>query len=96
MIDWLQAVADPKTAAVVAIIMYDEIGHVAIGKKWSDDVCEIERLDPVSTQHQLLGTYFRGALKPPFNIEARTSAKFSSAFHVPMAKRSNLYDSSHR
>ena len=39
MIDRLQAVADPETAAAFTIIMNDEIGHVAIGKKWFDYVC---------------------------------------------------------
>ena len=96
MIDRLQAVADPETAAAFTIIMNDEIGHVAIGKKWFDYVCGMQRRDPVSTWHQLVGTYFRGALKPPFNIAARTAANFSAAFYAPMAERTDLYDSPRR
>ena len=96
MIDRLQAVADPETAAAFTIIMNDEIGHVAIGKKWFDYVCGMQRRDPVSTWHQLVGTYFRGPLKPPFNIAARTAANFSAAFYAPMAERTDLYDSPRR
>jgi uncharacterized ferritin-like protein (DUF455 family) len=96
MIDRLQSVDDAQTAAAFTIIMNDEIGHVAIGKKWFDYVCGMERRDPVSTWHQLVGTYFRGPLKPPFNIAARTAAKFSAAFYAPMAERTDLYDSPRR
>jgi uncharacterized ferritin-like protein (DUF455 family) len=91
MIDKLHAVDDPDSAAAFAIIMQDEIGHVAIGKKWFDYQCGMHRLDPVSTWHQLVGTYFRGPLKPPFNIAARTAARFSAAFYAPMAERTDLF-----
>jgi uncharacterized ferritin-like protein (DUF455 family) len=33
----------------------------------------------------LVKQYFNGALKPPFNIPARTAARFSSAFYGPLA-----------
>jgi len=91
MIDKLLAVGDPETARAFEIIMTDEIGHVAVGKKWFDFVCGVERLDPVSTWHRLVGTYFRGPLKPPFNIAARTAARFSAAFYAPMAERKDLF-----
>ena len=91
MIEKLQAVNDPDSAAAFAVIMRDEIGHVAIGKKWFDYACGMQRLDPVSTWHKLVGTYFRGPLKPPFNIAARTAARFSAAFYQPMADRDDLY-----
>ena len=41
--------------------MTDEVGHVAIGKKWFDYVCGCERLDPISTWQQLVTRYFRGS-----------------------------------
>ncbi len=56
MIDQLAAVADPETAAAFTIIMNDEIGFVAIGKKWFYHACMMQRRDPVSTWHQLTGT----------------------------------------
>ena len=49
MIDRLQAGGDLETAAAFNIIVNDEIGHVAIGNKWFDYVCGMQRRDPVST-----------------------------------------------
>ena len=92
MIEKLESVGDDATAAALHIIMTDEVGHVAIGKKWFDYVCGMERRDPVSTWQSLVGTYFKGPLKPPFNIAARTAANFAAAFYKPMTERNDLYD----
>ena len=92
MITKLESVGDDATAAALHIIMTDEVGHVAIGKKWFDYVCGMERRDPISTWQSLVGTYFKGPLKPPFNIAARTAANFAAAFYKPMTERNDLYD----
>jgi uncharacterized ferritin-like protein (DUF455 family) len=70
--------------------MTDEVGHVAVGKRWFDFVCGLNRLDPVSSWHKLVTQYFHGELKPPFNIAARRAAKFSAAFYGPLATRTDL------
>ena len=80
MIEKLTNVGDPYSAAALNIIMTDEVGHVAVGKRWFDYVCGLNRLDPFSSWHRLRTQYFHGDLKPPFNIVARHAAKFSSAF----------------
>ena len=90
MIEKLTNVGDPDSAAALNIIMTDEVGHVAVGKRWFDYVCGLERLDPVSSWHRLVTQYFHGDLKPPFNIAARHAAKFSSAFYGPLAERDDL------
>ena len=92
IINRLWAVANTETAAAFTIIMNDEIGHVAIGKKWFDYVCGMGRCDPASTRHQLVTTYFPGLLKPLFNIWVRTAVDFSAAFHAPLAERTDPYD----
>ena len=89
LIDKMIAVEDEKTAACLEIIMTDEVGHVATGKRWYDYQCGMEKLDPVSTWHKLVGLYFHGALKPPFNIDARKAARFSAAFYGPLAAQSD-------
>jgi uncharacterized ferritin-like protein (DUF455 family) len=38
----------------------------------------------------LVKRYFKGPLKPPFNIEAREAAHFSAAFYGPLAHRDDL------
>lgn len=85
LITKLTQVGDETTAACFEIIMNDEIGHVAIGKKWFDYQCGMERLDPISTWQGLVRRYFHGKLKPPFNISARKAARFSAAFYQPLA-----------
>ncbi|MEC7705515.1 MAG: DUF455 family protein [Pseudomonadota bacterium] len=65
--------------------MEDEVGHVATGKRWFDFVCGCERRDPISSWQNLVRQYFKGDLKPPLNIEARTAAKFSAAFYGPLS-----------
>ena len=50
----------------------------------------IDRLNPVSTWHNLVKRYFHGCLKPPFNIVGRNAASFSAAFYGPLATRDDL------
>ena len=93
MIEKLTNVGDSDSAMTLDIIMTDEVGHVAVGKRWFDYACGLERLDPVSSWHRLVTQYFHGDLKPPFNIAARRAAKFSSAFYGPLAERNDLVTS---
>ena len=86
LITKFQEIGDTNTAACLTIIMTDEVGHVAIGKKWFDYQCGMERADPISRWQGLVRTYFHGQLKPPFNIDARNAARFSAAFYQPLAE----------
>ncbi len=90
MIDQFENVGDRETTNALSIIMTDEIKHVATGKRWFDYVCGMHRLDPVSTWHQLVTRYFHGDLKPPFNITARSAARFAAAFYGPLSERNDL------
>ena len=85
LIDKVVGIGDKQSADILQIIMEDEVGHVATGKRWFDFVCGCERRDPISSWQGLVRQYFKGDLKPPFNIEARTAAKFSAAFYGPLA-----------
>jgi len=90
MIEKLIAAGDADSADALGIIMTDEVGHVAVGKRWFNYVCGLNRLDPVSSWHKLVTQYFHGDLKPPFNIAARRAARFSAAFYGPLAERNDL------
>lgn len=85
LIDKVNSAGDEDSAAILQIIMEDEVGHVATGKRWFDFVCGCERRDPISSWQGLVRHYFKGDLKPPFNIKARTAARFSAAFYGPLA-----------
>ena len=85
LIDKVKSVGDEAGAEIVQIIMEDEGGHVATGKSRFDFVCGCEQREPISSWQGLVRQYFKGDSKSPFNVEARTAAKFSVAFYVPLA-----------
>jgi len=67
---------DHAAAAIIDIILRDEIGHVAIGNRWYRWLCEREKLDHRSTYARLAREYGAPRLHAPFNIEARRAAGF--------------------
>ena len=75
----LQAVGDEAGAALLDIILRDEIGHVAIGDRWFRYLCVARALAPEPTYRQLVDEYMRGPLRGPFHLEARRRAGFSDA-----------------
>lgn len=68
---------DVEGAAIIDVILRDEIGHVAIGNRWYRWLCEQRGLDPVATYDELAALH--GAPRPrgPFNLRARRAAGFS-------------------
>lgn len=86
MIAKLHAVEDHESAAVLDIIYRDEIGHVAIGKRWFDHLCEQRDLAPQRAWQDLVNTHFKGRLKPPFNREARQQAGMSAEDYMALAE----------
>lgn len=84
-IEKLVRFGDKKSADLLEFIYQEEIGHVAIGHKWFEWVCKAQKLEPAATFHDLVRTYFKGHLKPPFNDEARQKAGFLPIFYQPLA-----------
>ncbi len=80
-----EAAGDRRSAAILGRIYRDEIRHVAAGSKWFRRGCESQRIDPVSAWKRLVGTHFRGALKPPFNDSARDEAGLSRDYYMALA-----------
>lgn len=70
----LQAVGDTRAVAILQVILDDEIGHVAIGRRWFEWLCTQRGLDPRATFAALARRY--GAPRPrgPLNIAARQAA----------------------
>lgn len=73
----LAQVGDTAAAAILDIILRDEIGHVAIGNHWFNWLCSQNNLEPISTYQQLTEQYSAPKLRPPFNLNARRQAGFS-------------------
>lgn len=82
MIARLKAAGDEESAACLQVIHDDEIGHVAIGKKWFDWLCTERAKDPIPTWRALVQTHFKGGLKPPFNADSRDRAGFPAAYYA--------------
>lgn len=81
MIETFGRHGDAETVAVLERIYHDEIGHVATGMRWFRWACEDAELAPRETWQALVRQYFKGALKPPFNIPGRTAADFPSSYY---------------
>jgi uncharacterized ferritin-like protein (DUF455 family) len=75
----LQQAGDHASAAILDIILRDEIGHVLIGNRWFRYLCEQGALDPHITYTRLADQYHAPKLRGPFNFEARRDAGFDEA-----------------
>jgi len=72
----LVGAGDHAAAALVDIILRDEIGHVAIGNRWFHTLCRERHIDPVPTYRHLTERYRAPRLHGPFNLAARRQAGF--------------------
>ena len=70
---------DAQAAAVLDIILRDEIGHVAVGNRWYRWLCARAGRDPIDADAELSQQYRAPRPKPPFNLDARRAAGFDSA-----------------
>ena len=73
----LVSAGDVAGAAIIDVILRDEIGHVAIGNRWYRWLCAQRGLDPVAAYDELAMQHRAPRLRGPFNLEARRAAGFS-------------------
>lgn len=78
MIERLQAAGDLETAAALRVILAEEVRHVAIGTHWFRHCCALEGRAPSATFLELLASRYAGAVRGPFNLQARYDAGFSA------------------
>ena len=78
MITKLQDLGDEETAAILTLILREEIAHVAAGSRWYRWYCERAGVEPRSRFRELLQQYAGGVLHGPFNMEARLLAGFDA------------------
>jgi uncharacterized ferritin-like protein (DUF455 family) len=84
--DKLAQAGDMAAAAIMDIILRDEISHVAIGNRWYAYLCEQRGLEPVATYVQLAGEYAAPVQRGPFNLAARRAAGFSELELAALSK----------
>lgn len=68
---------DHETAALLDIILQDEIGHVGLGDSWFRHLCVAQQLEPESTFRHLLRDYDAPLPQSPMNETARLAAGFT-------------------
>ena len=76
--DRFKQIKDARVVEILEIILRDEIGHVAIGNRWFNYLCDQENLSAISTYKALARKYCAPILRGPFNIEGRRQAGFTS------------------
>eukprot|EP01133_Synstelium_polycarpum_P018259 gene18259-21851_t len=72
----LMSAGDKAAAGIIAIILRDEVGHVAIGNQWYRYLCAQRNLDPLAHYPVLASLYKAPRLRAPFNMAARKEAGF--------------------
>ncbi len=75
--DKLAQAGDLDAAAILEIILRDEIGHVAIGNRWYGYLCEQRGMEPINTYAVLAAEHAAPVPRGPFNLPARRAAGFS-------------------
>jgi len=85
MIAAFRKAGEMQAVAALEVIYAEEVGHVAYGSKWFHFLCGRHGLDPKPVFHDLVRTYFKGSLRPPFNDEKRAEAGLPLDFYWPLA-----------
>ncbi len=74
----LVTAGDTAAAAILDIILRDEIGHVHVGNHWFNYLCLQRELEPKATYRELAARHRAPRLRGPFNLAARLSAGFTA------------------
>ena len=83
MIERLERAGDDRSAAILRHIYQQEIGHVAAGVRWFEQLCRERGLVPEEVFRERVARCFKGALKPPFNHAARNAAGLAPRYYQP-------------
>jgi uncharacterized ferritin-like protein (DUF455 family) len=75
--DKLAQAGDLDAAAILDVILEDEIGHVRIGNHWYLWLCAQRGLNAADTDERLMRKYQAPAMRGPFNLQARRAAGFT-------------------
>jgi uncharacterized ferritin-like protein (DUF455 family) len=79
------AQGDTASARILDRIYRDEIRHVAVGTRWYEWMCERQGLMPQNHWKALVNARLKGALKPPFNNSARSTAGLTQDYYAGVA-----------
>ena len=79
-----RAAGDVAAASVLEVILADEVTHVEAGNRWFRKLCAESVPEPAARFRELVQTYFRGPVKPPFNDSARSRAGLTTDWYTEL------------
>jgi len=79
MLDKLNAQKDVASAAILEVILEDEVTHVAHGTKWLDFVCAEQGIQREDIFFEHIEHYLKGQILGPFNRPLRARAGFTES-----------------
>jgi uncharacterized ferritin-like protein (DUF455 family) len=71
-------IKEDQVVEILETILRDEVGHVLIGNQWFNFLCAKENLSPIKAYRELARRYRAPTLRPPFNLDARKQAGFTT------------------
>lgn len=86
MVKQFKAAGDTASADVLEVILEEEIAHVAAGTRWFKYLAKQGELDADEWFKDLVQSYFKGQVKPPFNKTARNRAGMPVSFYEPLVE----------
>jgi uncharacterized ferritin-like protein (DUF455 family) len=84
--DKLARAGDTRGAALLDVILADEIGHVATGNRWYRWLCARDGRDPLAAYAEMARSYRAPQPRGPFNLQARRAAGFTDAELASLAR----------
>ncbi|KAJ2984886.1 hypothetical protein NUW58_g5825 [Xylaria curta] len=84
-IEKFRTAGDMESVDVMTIIHNDEITHVTTGHRWLTWICQQEGTDQVQVFRTNVQKHFRGAVKGPFNTDARLQAGLDRKYYENLA-----------
>jgi uncharacterized ferritin-like protein (DUF455 family) len=85
MIARLQRAGDDASAALLEVILREEVAHVAAGQRWFSYLCRRRSLSEHETWRELVAAHYRGVPRPPFNEAARRAAGMAPELYQQLA-----------
>ena len=77
MITRLRDAGELRLVDILEVIHREEIGHVLIGTRWFNFVCQRRGLSPHEVFAGLLQEYMQGTIQGPFDLDSRIQAGFT-------------------
>ena len=87
MIAKLQNIGDNDSVTILERILSDEVGHVALGSRWFQWICDRRGLASEDGYFALIDRHMKGQARGPFNWELRRLAGFSEMELTLLDKR---------